>query len=256
MIANWILVTIIAVVTSLILRNSLSGIEWFGSPLLVCVLLGIIMTVLYFTTRTRDWKITEIILFWFAALFILITINMATLASLILGAWEDFQAMPIMGTFQLLLTAIAVHFHVVHMRKTPLNIFTLWTTVLFAWVLTSMVFLALSLFGGFDTGFQQYPLIGFGLWTTLMFILYLVPHPEKLTTKIVFFFWSWFLFLGIGTSMLLTYFFALTPTENQLWPLFPALGALALAIFSTILLFVNRKTRVVPSEKVSTFNDS
>lgn len=199
MILNWILVLIIGVAMGVVLRD-LRGIEWFGSPLLACLLLGIIMTVLYLTTKNRDWKITEIVVFWFASLFILTIINMATLATCILGTWEDFQAMPIMGTFQFLLIAVAAHLQGSFIRKKALNIFALWTTVFFLITLSSMVFLALSLFGGWDSGFQQYPIIGIGIWTSLMFILYLTPKNDQLSTPKVFFFWSWFMFVGIGIS--------------------------------------------------------
>lgn len=67
MIINWILMIIIGVSMGVVLRD-LRGIEWFGSPLFACILMGLSMPILYFTTKHREWKITEIILFWFAAL--------------------------------------------------------------------------------------------------------------------------------------------------------------------------------------------
>ena len=88
MIGNWILVITTGAITGIILHD-LRGSEWFGSPLLACLFMGIIMTVLYLTTQSRAWRITEIIVFWFASLLILIIINMATLAKYILGTWED-----------------------------------------------------------------------------------------------------------------------------------------------------------------------
>ncbi|MGC9781015.1 MAG: hypothetical protein HZR80_17355 [Candidatus Heimdallarchaeota archaeon] len=118
------------------------------------------MIILYFTTKQREWKITEIIFFWFAAFFIINIINMITLAYCILGNWEDFQAIPLMGAFQFLVVAIAINFMKQNMRRNALNQFTLWTTVFF-FTLSSMVFLALSLFRGWEN-WQQMPLVGTG----------------------------------------------------------------------------------------------
>lgn len=253
MLINWIVVVIIGVVTGIILRD-LRGIEWFGSPLLACILMGIIITVLYLTTKNRDWKITEIIVFWFAIFFFLTIINMATLAKCILGTWEDFQAMPIMGTFQLLLLAIAFHLQFSVIRKKALNIFTLWTTVLFLFTLSSMVFLALSIFGRWESDFQQYPIIGIGIWTGLMFILYLTPKGDQMSTPKVFFFWSWFMFVGVGISMVLTYVCSIAG-DPKIWPIYPALGTFGLALLATILMIISSKLNGEPSDKIDTLNE-
>lgn len=239
MVGNWILVITIGVITGIILRD-LRGSEWFGSPLLTCLFMGIIMTVLYLTAQSRAWRITEIIVFWFASLFILTIINMATLAKYILGAWEDFQGMPIMGTLQLLLIAIALHLQESKIRKKALNIFTLWTTVLFLITLSTMVFLALWIFGGWDSDFQQYPIIGIGIWTCLMYILYFTPEGDQMPIPKVFFFWSWFMFIGIGTSMVLTYVYALEGNRH-IWPLYPSLGTFGLALLSTLIMILSRR---------------
>ena len=84
MIINWVVVLAIGISMGLLLQQKLNGIEWFGSPLLACLLMGISMTTLYLTTKNRSWKITEIILFWFANLFVIVIINMTTLAYCIL----------------------------------------------------------------------------------------------------------------------------------------------------------------------------
>lgn len=171
---------------------------------------------------------------------------MTTLAYCILGNWEDFQAMPIMGTLQLLMVVLAVNFMMQNMKRNALNLFTLWTSVLFFWTLSSMVFLALSLFGGWDD-WQQMPIVGIGIWTVLMYILYLTPKGEKMPTLNVFFYWSWFMFSGITASMVATYI-QLVPDRSTIWPLFPAIGALGIAIIATVLLIVNRNR--IPHEKL------
>ena len=112
-----------------------------------------------------------------------------------------------------------------------------------------MVFLALSLFGGWDTGFQQYPIIGIGIWTGLMYILYLTPKGDQMSTRMVFFLWSWFMFVGIGISMILAFVYAVSD-NNAIWPLFPALGAFSVALVSTVILIISNKKHGKPSEKV------
>lgn len=248
MIINWILVLVIGIAMGFVLRD-LQGLEWFGSPLLTCILMGIIMTVLYFTTKNRNWKLSEVVVFWFASLLVVIIINMATLAQCILGTWEDFQAMPIMGIFQLLIIAIAYHLQESYIRKRALNVFTLWTSVLFLITLSSMVFLALSLFSGWDTGFQQYPIIGIGIWTGLLFLLYLTPKGDRMSAKQVFFFWSWFMFIGIGISMVLTYVYALAG-DPKIWPLYPTLGTFSIALIATILLIISSRKQSNSMEKM------
>ena len=247
MIANWIIVTFVGIMMAVILRD-LRGLEWFGSPLLACFLLGVIMTVLYFATKNRAWKITEVLIFWLASLFVLTIINMATLAQCILDSWEDYQAMPIMGTFQLLLMAIAVHLQVSYIKKEALNSFILWTTLLFLLTASTQIFLALSLFHGWYARFQQYPIIGVGIWTFLMFTLYLSPNGQRMPLFKVFFYWSWFLFIGIGVSMVLTYVYALA-SDPRIWPLYPTVSTFGLALFATILLLVSSRKKGKSFEK-------
>ncbi len=249
MVINWIIMIIIGVIMGVVLRD-LRGIEWFGSPLLACILMGLSMTILYFTTKHKEWKLTEIILFWFAALFIVNIINMTTLAYCILGNWEDFQAMPIMGTFQLLIVALAVHFMMQYMRRRALNQFTLWTTVFFFITLSSMVFLALSLFEGWDD-WQQMPIVGIGIWTVLMYIIYLTPKGEQMLILHVFFYWAWFMFVGITTSMIAVYI-QLLSDKTEIWPLYPSIGTLGIAIVATVLLIVFRTKKDILPEKLVT----
>jgi len=69
-------------------------------------LLSVIVTVFYFAARNKPIQSTVIVMIWSLFLFLVTTINMLTLAYLVLGGWEDFQAMPVMGTFQLILVTL------------------------------------------------------------------------------------------------------------------------------------------------------
>jgi hypothetical protein len=232
MIINWVIVLAIGISMGIVLQHDLNGIEWFGSPLLSCSLMGISMTVLYFASNKRTWKITEIILFFFANLFVFMILNMITLAYCILGSWERFQAMPIMGTFQLLVIAFASHFMVQHMKRTPLNVIVLWTTVVFVFITSTMIFLALSIFSGWEN-WQILPIIGTGTWLVLSYLIYLSSKSADLGWITVIFWWLWFLFVGIGTSMFLVYWFDIN--ISNYWPIYPILGAFLLAVLGTIL---------------------
>ncbi len=174
---------------------------------------------------------------------------MATLAYCILGGWESFQAMPIMGTFQLLLIVIALHFMVQYMNRKPLNVITLWTTVVFLFITSTMIFLGLSIFEMWED-WQVYPIIGFGIWTGLLYILYLTPKGMNMLLRQVMFYWSWFLFIGISTSMILVYFLLLEIKE--IWPLYPTLITLGGAILATCIMIFQRNKNGLPSQKAST----
>jgi len=98
-----------------------------------------------------------------------------------------------------------------------------------------MIFLGISIFERWED-WQVYPIIGFGIWTGLLYILYLSPKGMNMQLRKVMFYWSWFLFIGISTSMILVYFLLLEIKE--IWPLYPFLVTLGCSFLATILMII------------------
>ncbi len=101
----WTLIVgiIIGVLFVFVMFNDFSGLEWFGSPTFGMVVLIVLMTSFYFIFRKRDLQPTMIVTIWFFFLLLATTISLIVFAYTSLGQWEDFQSMPLLGTFLLVL---------------------------------------------------------------------------------------------------------------------------------------------------------
>ena len=232
---TWIIGSIIGILFVFVLLNDLTGFEWFGSPTFGMVILIVLMTSFYFIFRNKYIQPTLIVVIWFFLLFVATAVSMIALAYTNLGGWEEFQSMPLMGTFHLILWAIGVHFSLLDMERKPLYILTLWTFVLFLTVTTTMIALGFGLFFLWEN-WQIYPIIGFGIWSGFIIIAYFGLREPTISWIDSLFYWGWSMFLGISTSMLFVYFTLLE--YHQLWPFFIIAGTLGFAALFTSLKFV------------------
>lgn len=130
--------------------DDFSGLEWFGSPTFGMVVLIVLMTSFYLIFRKKNLQPTIIVIICFFFLFLTTTISMIAFAYTNLGQWEDFQSMPLMGTFLLVLWAAGVHFTIKDRQQKPLYILTLWTVVLFLTIAITMIALGFGLFGSWE----------------------------------------------------------------------------------------------------------
>ncbi len=229
---TWTVAIAVAVLFFFVLRNDLSGVEWLGSPLFGMTLLSVIVTVFYFVARNLPIQPTVTVVIWSLFLFIVTTINMLTLAHLVLGGWEDFLAMPIMGTFQVGLITGGIHFSVKEELRGAVHALLIWTVVLFLLTVTAMIALAFAFFDGWEA-WQTYPVLGTGLWTALMIVAYLRLKSLSVSLLDALFYWTWSLFIGIGVSMAGVFFILLN--REQLWPFYPIVGTLSAALLVTAL---------------------
>ncbi len=246
---TWIIGSIIAIIFVFVLKDDLTGIEWFGSPTLGMVYLIILMTAFLFIARKKEIKSSIIVIIWFFFLFLATTFSMLALAYANFGAWEDFQAMPLMGTFHLILWAGGVHFSLMKKERQPLYLLLVWTVILFITTLTTMFALGFGLFietGGWED-FQIYPIIGTSIWSGLVIIAYFVLKEPTISWIDSLFYWGWSMFIGIGTSMLLVYFILLD--VGQLWPFIVIAGTVGLAsLFSVLKFFVVDRDKMVEAK--------
>ncbi|MFW9852018.1 MAG: hypothetical protein ACFFDS_03695 [Candidatus Thorarchaeota archaeon] len=233
---TYIIGSILAIVFYFIMRDDLSGIEWFGSPSLGMVYLIILMTAFFFIARKKEIKPSIIIIFWFFILFLATVISMIALAYAIFSTWVDFQAMPVMGTFHLILWAGAVHFSFMKKERQPLYLLLVWTVTLFITTLTTMLALGFGLF--MNTGWEDwqiYPIIGTSIWSGLLIIAYFALRKPKISWVDSLFYWGWSMFIGITVSMLCVYFILLD--VKQLWPFIVIAGTVGLAMLFSVLKF-------------------
>jgi hypothetical protein len=231
--------SIIGILFVFVLLHDLSGLEWFGSPTFGMVILIVLMTSFYLVFRKKNIQPTLIIVIWVFFLFVATTISMIALAYANFGRWEDFQSMPLMGTFQMILWSLGIHFTLKDKERKPLFILTLWTITLFLTTATTMITLGFGLFGNWEN-WQIYPIIGTGLWSGFSLIVYFMIKKPTITWLDSLFYWSWTLFLGIGTSMLFVYFALLEYME--LWPFFVIAGTLGFSALFTSLKFVMKNS--------------
>ncbi|MHA1201849.1 MAG: hypothetical protein ACTSQ4_04940 [Candidatus Heimdallarchaeaceae archaeon] len=103
---TWIVGSIIGVLFAVVMFNDFSGLEWFGSPTFGMVILIMFMSSFYFIFRKRVLQPTMIVTIWFFFLFLATTISMIAFAYTTLGQWEDFQSMPLLGTFLFVLWSL------------------------------------------------------------------------------------------------------------------------------------------------------
>jgi hypothetical protein len=131
--------------------NDLSGVEWLGSPVLGLGALAVIMTAYYLGVRNLPRRPTAHGVAWLLFLFLATVVNMLTLARFIFGEWKDFQAIPVVVAFELLLIALGVHFSLKEKARGPMFVLLTWTVVLFLVVVTGMGALGMALQPGFWT---------------------------------------------------------------------------------------------------------
>ncbi|MBA7515869.1 hypothetical protein ES705_07914 [subsurface metagenome] len=233
---TWIIGSIIGVLFVFVMINDFSGLEWFGSPTFGMIVLIVLMTSFYLIFRSNNIQPSIIVIIWFFFLFLATSISMIAFAYTSLGQWEDFQSMPLMGTFLLVLWAAGVHFTLKDRQRKPLYILTLWAVVLFLTITITMISLGFGLFGSWEE-WQYYPIIGFGIWALLSVIVYLIMKTPIISWIDSVFYWSWFMFIGITTSMLSVFIVLLN--YEDIWPFYPMAGTLALAtLFTTLKLFM------------------
>ncbi len=122
---TWIVGSIIGVLFVFVMLNDFSGLEWFGSSTFGMIVLIVLMTSFYLIFRKRNLQPTLIAIIWFFFLFLATTISMIAFAYTSLGKGEDFQSMPLLGTFLLVLWAVGVHFTLKDRQRKPLYILTL-----------------------------------------------------------------------------------------------------------------------------------
>lgn len=238
---TWIVGSIIGVLFVFVMLNDFSGLEWFGSPTFGMVVLIVLMTSFYLIFRKKDIQPTIIAILWFFFLFLATTIGMIAFAYTNLGKWEDFQSMPLLGTFLLVLWATEVHLTLNDRQRKPLYILTLWTVVLFLTVAFTMIALGFGLFGIWEE-WQYYPIVGFGIWTILSIVAYLVMKTPTISWIDSLFYWSWSMFIGITTSMLIVYIRLL---ENiYIWPFYPIAGMLGFVTLITTLKFTLKNSNI------------
>ena len=239
---TWIVGSIIGVLFLFIMLHDLSGIEWFGSPTFGMVILVLLMTSFYLIFRKKSIQPSLLIVIWFVFLFVATTISMIALAYANFGAWEDFQTMPLMGTFHLILWALGVHLSYKKVPKKQLYLFTLWTAELFLTTLFTMIALAYGPFGMWED-WQPYPILGTGIWIGILTIIYFVIRTPTISWIDAGFYWSWTMFVGITTSMLSVYIVLIN--FAFLWPFFPIIGTFSVAALFTLLKFlVGKKAKI------------
>ncbi|MCG3220729.1 MAG: hypothetical protein H7641_05055 [Candidatus Heimdallarchaeota archaeon] len=237
---TWIIGTIIGVLFVFVMLNDLSGLEWFGTPTFGMVILILLITSFYLIFRKKKIQPTIIVIIWFFFLFLATAISMIAFAYTNLGQWEDFQSMPLMGTFFLVLWAAGIHFSLMDKQRKPLYILTLWTVILFLTIVITMIALGFGLFGNWEE-WQYYPIIGFGIWAFLVTIAYFIIKTPTISWIDAGFYWSWSMFIGITTSMLSVFIVLLN--YAQLWPFYPIAGTLGFAIlFTTLRVFMENST--------------
>jgi len=246
---TWIIGSIIAIIFVFVLKDDLTGIEWFGSPTLGMVYLIILMTAFFFIARNKEIKPSIIVIIWFFFLFIATTVSMLALAYTNFGAWEDFQAMPLMGTFHLILWAGGLHFSLMKKQKQPLYLLLIWTVILFITTLITMITLGFGLFietGGWED-WQIYPILGTSIWSGLVIITYFVLKEPTISWIDSLFYWGWSMFIGIAISMLLVYFILLD--VRKLWPFIVIAGTVGVAtLFSVLKIFVVDRNEMIETK--------
>ncbi|MHA1419067.1 MAG: hypothetical protein ACTSVO_01690 [Candidatus Heimdallarchaeaceae archaeon] len=199
------------------------------------------MTSFYLILRKRDLQPTIIVTIWFFFLFLATNISMIAFAYTSLGQWEDFQSMPLLGTFLLVLWAVGVHFTLHARQRKPPYILTLWTVVLFLTIAFTMIALGFGLFGNWEE-WLYYPILGFGLWAFLSIVAYLIMKTPTTSWIDSLFYWSWSMFIGITTSMLCFYIVLINYTN--IWPFYPIAGTFGFAALITTLKFALKNTNM------------
>jgi hypothetical protein len=231
-VGTWILAFLLSVWFYFSPNGNLSGLEWLGSPLFGLPLLAVLMTAYYFGARKKSIQPTVHGVIWSFLLFLVTTANMLTLARFVFGGWKGFQTMPLMGTFQLILIAIGVHFSLKEKSRGALFIFLTWTIVLS--LLAASTFASMTI--AFHSNFGKVDFVvglGVGVWIGLMLIAYFGFKSRFLSWLDALVGWAWSMWIGTSVSMLVTYFVLLEP--GQLWPFYSILGTFGFAILVTAL---------------------
>ncbi|HET7012044.1 MAG TPA: hypothetical protein VFI11_14810 [Anaerolineales bacterium] len=148
---TWLLAGSVSIWFWLSPYNDLSGLEWLGSPLLGMGALAILMTAYYLGARNLALRPTTHVVVWLLFLCLATVVNMLTLARYVFGEWKDFQTIPVVVAFELVLIALGVQFSIKEKSRGLMFLLLTWTVVLFLIVVTSMGTLGMALQPGFWT---------------------------------------------------------------------------------------------------------
>ncbi len=104
-----------------------------------------------------------------------------------------------------------------------------------------MIALGFGLFGSWEE-WQNYPMIGFGIWAILSKVAHLVIKTPAISWIDSLFYWSWSMFIGITTSMLSVYIVLLG--SGDIWSFYSIAGTLGFAALITTLKFTLRNSNI------------
>lgn len=218
--------------------NDLSGLEWLGSPLLGLGALAVIMTAYYLGVRNLAFRPTTHGVAGMLFLFLVTAVNMLTLARFVFGEWKDFQVLPVVVAFELVLIALGVHFSLKQKSRGPMSLLLTWTVVLFLVVVTSMPTLGIALQPGFWTiGFMAE--LGLGVLAGSLVIGYsaLSARPEFRRGALTGM--AWRLCILIIVTLLAAHF--VLSAQVNVWPVSYAAVALVLTVVVTALQIPTRE---------------
>jgi hypothetical protein len=235
-IGTWIVAVSLSIWFYFDMRNDFSGKEWLGSPLFGLSLLAVLMTAYYYVARNKaiQWTVHVVVYVFF--LFLATTANMLTLARFVFGSWKNFQFMPLMGAFELILIVLGIHFSLKEKSRGSLFIFLVWTFVLF--LLTTSTFAIQPFFGRIGYVVE----LGIGIWIGLLLVAYFGFRSRFVTPLDAMVLWAWSLCIGTSISMLVTYFVLLE--QEASWPFYSIVGTFSFAVLVTALRISIRDHRV------------
>jgi hypothetical protein len=213
-------------------NNDLSGLEWLGSPLLGLGALAVVMTAYSLVARNLAWRPTTHGIAWLLFLFLATTVNMLTLARFVFGSWKDFQVLPVVIAFDLVLIAVGVHFSLKQKSRGFMSLLLTWTVVLFLAVVSSMGTLGIAFQPGFWTiGFMAE--LGLGILAGSLVIGYsaLCARPGSRRGAVTSVAWRVCVLIGAG---LLTARLLLS-AQYSYWFLSYAVVAAVLAVLMVAL---------------------
>ncbi|HSB89213.1 MAG TPA: hypothetical protein VLD63_04200 [Anaerolineales bacterium] len=229
---TWILAVSVSVWFWFSPYNDLSGLEWLGSPLLGMGALAILMTAYHLGARNLALRPTAHGVAWLLFLCLATVVNMLTLARFIFGEWKDFQAIPVVVAFELVLIALGVHFSFMEKSRGPMFLLLTWTAVLFLVVVTSMGALGTALQPGFWTiGLMAELGVGILMGTLVIGTSAIQARPGSLRSVLASVAWRVCLLIGAG---LLTAHFLLS-AQYSVWLVSYAVVALVLAVLVAVL---------------------
>lgn len=200
-VGTWILAGLLSVWFYFSPSGNLSGLEWLGSPLLGLGALAVVMTAYYLGARNLALRPTTHVVAWSLFAFLATTANMLTLARFVFGEWKDFQALPVVLSFDLIPIALGVHFSLKEKSRGPMFLILTWTVILFLVDVISMATLGMALQPGFwAIGFMAE--LGLGILMGTLVIGYSAVRSQTQTPSGVLTSVAWRVCILIGASLL------------------------------------------------------